>query len=177
MCLWLCWWPMNKLRRLGAFAVSPLWSLDISWCVLYDCVKYFHYTRRVTSKQLVMSKVSVCLSLFRFTVVIITALACTETRIIIFFKQVIFFIFFKAGEVLQKNPCSGSNADAEIKVPLLRTQSCERFRLKPGVGQNTALHTSPAAWNFLLVLISTLLVHSSTLLFSTACILNCISCG
>ena len=51
MCLWPCWWRMNKLRRLGAFAVSPLWSLDISWCVLYDCVKYFHYTRRVTSKQ------------------------------------------------------------------------------------------------------------------------------
>ena len=51
MCLWPCWWRMNKLRRLEAFAVSPLWSLDISWCVLYDCVKYFHYTRRVTSKQ------------------------------------------------------------------------------------------------------------------------------
>ena len=56
MCLWLCWWRMNKLRRLGAFAVSPLWSLDISWCVLYDCVKYFHYTRRVTSKHGVRSK-------------------------------------------------------------------------------------------------------------------------
>ena len=28
-----------------------------------------------------MSKVSICLSLFRFTVVIITALACTETGI------------------------------------------------------------------------------------------------
>ena len=136
-------------------------------CAVWLCEIYFHYTRRVTSKQLVMSKVSVCLSLFRFTVVIITALACTETRL----------FFFKQGEVLQKNPCSGSNADAELKVPLLRTQSCERFRLKPGVGQNTALHTSPAAWTFLLVLISTLLVHSSTLLFSTAYILNCISCG
>ena len=79
---------MNKLRRLGAFAVSPLWSLDISWCVLYDCVKYFHYIRRVTSNQFVMSKVSVCLSLFRFPVVIVTALACTETRITFFFKQV-----------------------------------------------------------------------------------------
>ena len=53
MCLWPCWWRMNKLRRLEAFAVSPLWSLDISWGVLYDCVKYFHYTRRVTSKQAV----------------------------------------------------------------------------------------------------------------------------
>ena len=52
----LCWWRMNKLRRLGAFAVSPLWSLDISWCVLYDWVKYFHYTRRVTSKHGVRSK-------------------------------------------------------------------------------------------------------------------------
>ena len=56
MCLWPCWWRMNKLRRLEAFAVSPLWSLDISWCVLYDCVKYFHYTRRVTSKHGVRSK-------------------------------------------------------------------------------------------------------------------------
>ena len=33
-------------------------------------------------------------------------------------------------EVLQKNPCSGSNADAEIKVPLLKTQSCESFPFK-----------------------------------------------
>ena len=48
MCLWPCWWHMNKLRRLEAFALSPL---DISWCVLYDCVKYFHDTRRVTSKH------------------------------------------------------------------------------------------------------------------------------
>ena len=56
MCLWPCWWRMNKLRRLEAFAVSPLWSLDISWCVLYDCVIYFHYTRRVTSKHGVRSK-------------------------------------------------------------------------------------------------------------------------
>ena len=66
MCLWPCWWCMNKLRRLGAFAVSPLWSLDISWCVLYDCVKYFHYTRRVTSKHGVRSE-SDCL-LFASTV-------------------------------------------------------------------------------------------------------------
>ena len=43
---------MNKLTRLGAFAVSPLWSLDISWCLLYNCVKYFHYTQWATSKQL-----------------------------------------------------------------------------------------------------------------------------
>ena len=56
MCLWPCWWSMNKLRRLGAFAVSPLWSLDISWCALYDCVKYFHYTRQVTSKHGVRSE-------------------------------------------------------------------------------------------------------------------------
>ena len=31
MCLWPCWWRMNKLKRLGAFAIFPLWSLDISW--------------------------------------------------------------------------------------------------------------------------------------------------
>jgi len=37
-----------------------------------------------------------------------------------------------AGEVPQKNPCSGSNADAEIKVPLLRTQRCESFPYKAG---------------------------------------------
>ena len=49
------------------------------------------------------------------------------------------------------------------------------FLLKLGVGQNTATHASPAACNFLLVLISTL--HLPTLSFSTAYILNCISCG
>ena len=71
----------------------------------------------------------------------------------------------KKAEVPQKNPCRGSNADAEIKLPLLRAVNV--FPLKPGVGQNTATHASPAAWNFLLVLNSTLLVHSPTLLFST----------
>ena len=50
------------------------------------------------------------------------------------------------------------------------------FPLKPGVSPNTAKHASQAAWNFLLVLISTLWVHSPTPLFSTAYILNCISC-
>ena len=46
------------------------------------------------------------------------------------------------------------------------------FFLKLGVGQNTATHASPAAWNFLLVMISTVMVHSPTLSFSTAYILN-----
>ena len=54
------------------------------------------------------------------------ALACTETGIKNKFKK------NQAGEVLQKNPCSGSNADAEIKAPLLKTQSCERFLFKAG---------------------------------------------
>ena len=75
----------------------------------------------------VMSKVSVCLSLFRFTVVIITALACTETGIKKVKQNKTKNKNKKIGEVPQKNPCSGSNADAEIKVPLLRTQSCEHF--------------------------------------------------
>ena len=66
----------------------------------------------------VMSKVSICLSLFRFTVVMITALACTETGIKNKLKKQ------KKAEVPQKNPCSGSNADAEIKAPLLRTHNC-----------------------------------------------------
>ena len=98
------------------------------------------------------------------------ALACTKTGIKI--KKI-----KKAGEVHQKNPSNGSNADAEIMVPLLKTQSCERFPFKARVGQNAARHASPAAWNFLLVLISTLLVHSPTLSFSTTYTLNCISCG
>ena len=128
----------------------------------------------------VMSKVSICLSLFRFTVVIITIallLACTETRMKNKFKKI---EKKYAGEVPQKNPCSRSNADAEIKVPLLRTLSCERFPSKAesrSEYSHTCFNISPAAWNFLLVLISTLLIHSPTLLFSTASILNCISCG
>jgi len=78
----------------------------------------------------VMSKVSICLSLFRFTNYSCnhhysTALAYTETGIKTSLKR-------KAGEVPQKNPWSGSNADAEIKVPLLRTQSCESFPFKAG---------------------------------------------
>ena len=38
----------------------------------------------------------------------------------------------KKTEVPQKNPCSASNADAEIMVPLLKTQSCESFPFKAG---------------------------------------------
>ena len=42
----------------------------------------------------------------------------------------------KKAEVPQKNPYSGSDADADIKVHLLRTQSCERFTL-PHLLQDT----------------------------------------
>ena len=74
----------------------------------------------------VMSMVPIYLSLFRFTNYSCNhhysiALACTETRKT---KNK------KAEEVPQKNPSSASNADAEIKLPLLRTQSCESFPFK-----------------------------------------------
>ena len=96
--------------------------------------------------------------LFRFTVVIIT-LACTETGI----KTSKFFFFFFLKEVPQNNPCSGSNADAEIRSLCRKHRAAKVLPLNPGVGQNTAMHASPAAWNLLLVLISTLQVHSPTL--------------
>ena len=51
-------------------------------------------------------------------------------------------------------------ANAEIKAPLLRTQSLEVLPLKAGVRQHTAMHASPIARDFLLELISTLPVHS-----------------
>ena len=63
----------------------------------------------------VMCKVSIWLSLFRFTVYI--ALACTEIGIK---KQV---------KIKLKKTGSGCNADTQIKVPLMRTQSCESFFL------------------------------------------------
>ena len=83
----------------------------------------------------------------------------------------------KEKELPQKNPCSGSNADAEIRSLCSEHRAAKVLPLKPGVGQNTAMHASPAAWNFLLVLISTLQVHSPTLLFSSAYIFNCTNCG
>ena len=67
----------------------------------------------------VMSKVSICLSLFRFTVVIITALACTENA-----------LFFLKEKRRRQKSLKRTPADAEIKVPLLRTQSCEHFPVK-----------------------------------------------
>ena len=48
-----------------------------------------------------------------------TALVCTETGIKNKFKKI-------------KKNSNGSNADAEIKVPRLRTQSCESFPSKAG---------------------------------------------
>ena len=64
--------------------------------------------------------VFICLSLFRFTVVIITfSLYRNWNKNKLKKKKK---KKKKAGEVPQKNPRSGSNADAEIKVPLLRTE-------------------------------------------------------
>jgi len=65
----------------------------------------------------VMSKVSVCLFLFMFS---------TETGIKMSKKTK------QKKTELQKNLCNGSNADAEIKVPLLRTRNCESFPFKAG---------------------------------------------
>ena len=50
----------------------------------------------------------------------------------------------------------------KLRSPLLRTQSGQIIvsSLKPGVGQNIALHASPTASNFFLVLISNFPVHS-----------------
>ena len=55
------------------------------------------------------------------------ALACTETGIKTRTKNK---QKNRQEKSHQKNPCSGSNADAEIKVRLLRTQSCESFPFK-----------------------------------------------
>ena len=52
------------------------------------------------------------------------ALACTETGIKNKLKN--------EQTNKQKQNSNGSNADAEIKVPLLRTQSCESFPSKAG---------------------------------------------
>ena len=51
-------------------------------------------------------------------------------------------------------------ADAEINVPSFETRVDKCSPLTPGVGQNIAMHASPAARNFFLALISTFPVHS-----------------
>ena len=52
-------------------------------------------------------------------------------------------------------------ADADITVPSVENPELTNvLRLKPGVGQNIAMHASPTARNFFLGLISTFPVHS-----------------
>ena len=121
--------------------------------------------------MLVMSMVPIYLPLFKFTNHHYSiALACTET-------SCCFFVLNRQKKSLKRTPAVGVMLMQKLRS-LCWEHSCESFfPLKPWVGQNTATHASPAAWNFLLILVSTLLVHSPTLLFSTAYILNCINCG
>ena len=63
-----------------------------------------------------------------------------------------------------KSPECGT-ADAEIKDASVDQQSSKVLPIEPGVGQNISLHASPTARDFFLELISTFLVHSSSLLF------------
>ena len=51
---------------------------------------------------------------------------------------------------------------AGVGVPFYNPETLQAgaVRLKPGVGQNIAMHASPTAGNFFLVLISTFSVHS-----------------
>ena len=119
----------------------------------------------------VMSMVPICLSLFRFTNYSYNhqysiALVCsTETSL---------KILKSSKKSLKRTPAVGV-----MQMQKLRSFCCEHravkvFPLKLGVGQNTAMH---ACCPEFLACPNFLLVHSPTLLFSTAYILNCISCG
>ena len=60
--------------------------------------------------------------------------------------------------------------DSEIKVPSVENPELTNcLSLKPGVGQNIAMHASPTARNNLLVLISTSLILSLSFLFRFVC--------
>ena len=55
-------------------------------------------------------------------------------------------------------------ADAEIKTPSVENPELTNvLLLKPGVEHNVAMHASPSARNFFLVLSSAFLVHSPSL--------------
>ena len=53
----------------------------------------------------------------------------------------------------------------KLKTYSLRTQSSKLLCVKPGVGQNIAMHVSPTAKDFFLELICTFLVHSPSFFF------------
>ena len=56
---------------------------------------------------------------------------------------------------------------AEIKVSSIKNPELTNvFPVKPGVGQNIAMHVLPSTRNFFLALISTFLVHSPSFIFS-----------
>ena len=59
-----------------------------------------------------------------------------------------------------RNSRSGVLQAQKLKTHLLRTYSSKVLPLKPGVGQNIALHASLTARYFFFELISTLPVHS-----------------
>ena len=63
------------------------------------------------------------------------------------------------------SPRNGVLRTQKSMTRLLRTKNSKVLLLKPGVGQNVAMHASPSARNFFLKLISTFLVHSAPSLF------------
>ena len=65
----------------------------------------------------------------------------------------------------------------KYKTYLLRTQSTTVLPLKPGVGQNIALHVSATAGDFSLKLISTLPVHSPSFFPKPVLSPSCVGCG
>ena len=90
--------------------------------------------------------------------------ACLQTSAFIYIYLLLFSLFFNFFG-LNQSPHRGS-ADAKIKVPSAQNQELTNVLLiDPGAGQNTALHASPTARNFFLVLICPLPVHSPSFLF------------
>ena len=63
------------------------------------------------------------------------------------------------------SPRCGVLRKQKLNIYLLRTQRSKVLPLSPGVGQNIAMHASPAARGFFLELMSIFLVHSPSFFF------------
>ena len=81
-----------------------------------------------------------------------SACLCSWTSYLADRKSVLFSRTGRGGDTNQRtylSPAVGK-ADAEIKLHLLRTKSSKVLPVKPGVGQNIAMHVEPTARDFFL---------------------------
>ena len=135
---------------------------------------HFVFSKRVMTKwswkrrwQTMFTPVSFWIKLIIVMIIVLREVINTFLLIIIFFYFFFFFVnmTFIVTRILMVAlsfvcPRIGVLRTQELNTHPLRTQSSKVLPLKPGIGQNIAMHASFTARNVFFVLISTFPVHS-----------------